>query len=159
MPSIVKLQDVINEMNPMIEECCAYLNRRTGELITLTDEELVVAETDDPDRLEEWQREDYPKLREVFQSDDWLALPDQFEINEWEIMKRYSESVDPAEWRHDLLAAIHGTGAFRSFRATIDRLDLTTQWYRFSDAAVEAIAIEWLESHGITYVREPKPEA
>ena len=159
MPSIVKLQDVINEMNPMSEECSSYLNRRTGELITLTDEELAVAETDDPGRLEDWQREDFPKLREVIQSDDWLALPDQFEINEWDIMKQYSESVDRAEWRHDLLAAIHGAGAFRSFRATIDRLDLTTQWYHFRDAAVEAIAIDWLDSHGIAYVREPESEA
>ena len=159
MPPIVKLRDVINEMNPMIEECSAYLNRRTGELTTLTDEELTVAETDDPGRLEDWQREALPKLREVLQSDDWLVLPDQFEINEWEIMKRYSESVDRAEWRHDLLAAIHGPGAFHSFRATTDRLDLTDRWYRFRDAAIGAIAIEWLDSHGITYVREPESGA
>ena len=45
--AIVSLRDVIEEMELASDEATAYVNRMTGDLITLTDEVLALAE--DPD--------------------------------------------------------------------------------------------------------------
>ena len=49
------------------------------------------------------------------------------------------------------MRAVHGSGAFRRFKDTIRRLDIEEEWYRFHAAALEVIAKEWLEAHGIAY--------
>jgi hypothetical protein len=43
MPILVNLQDVVAEMDALSDEHTAYINRKTGELITITDEEAQLA--------------------------------------------------------------------------------------------------------------------
>jgi hypothetical protein len=38
----------------------------------------------------------------------------------------------------------------------MQRLGIVDAWYRFRDAALEEIAVEFLETHGIAYNREPQ---
>ena len=40
---------------------------------------------------------------------------------------------------------------FRRFKETLCCLEIEEHWYRFCDAALESIAREWLETHGIVY--------
>ncbi len=148
----VSLHDVVNEMDVFSDEHTAYINRRTGELITLTHEELALAE--DPEAAEEapqWQQELLPKAREVRESEDFLPLPSKFEIHEWAVMERFARSVtDPTE-SDELLDALHGRRAFRRFKDALQRLELTEEWYRYREAALEEIAVEFLEANGIAY--------
>ena len=66
MAAIVSLRDVIDEMEIMSDEATSYINRKTGELITLTDEISAMAEDpDDAEEVAEWQKEILPKAREV----------------------------------------------------------------------------------------------
>jgi len=51
MTAIVSLRDVIDEMEIMSDEATSYINRKTGEIITLTDEISAMAE--DPDEAAE----------------------------------------------------------------------------------------------------------
>ena len=44
MAMTVKLQDVVGAMELRMEESAAYLNKRTGELFTLLEEELSAVE-------------------------------------------------------------------------------------------------------------------
>ena len=88
MAAIVSLRDVIDEMEIMSDEATAYINRKTGELITIADEMFSLAE--DPDEAEdapEWQKEFMPKVREVTASEDFIPLPSKFDIHEWSIME------------------------------------------------------------------------
>jgi len=73
VPATVSLKKVVEEIELLFnDEWTAYLNRRTGELHTVTaDDEYAVEHADDPD-LPDWQREDLPKAREVMDSADWL---------------------------------------------------------------------------------------
>src|SRR4030095_7729504 len=76
MAVIVSLGDVIEEMDLMSDEATAYINRKTGELITLTHEELALAE--DPEEAEDapqWQKDLLPKAREVLAAEDFIPLP------------------------------------------------------------------------------------
>jgi hypothetical protein len=155
MAVIVSLHDVVTEMDVFSDEHTAYINRRTGELITVTHEELALAE--DPDAAQEapqWQQDLLLKAREVIESEDFLPLPSKFEMHEWAIMERFARSVsDPAE-NDELLDALHGRGAFRRFKDALQRLELTEEWYRHREAALEEIAAEFLEANGIVYSRE-----
>jgi hypothetical protein len=73
MAVIVSLNDVTEQMDLTTDEATAYINRKTGELITLTHEEFALAE--DPDEAEsapQWQKELLPKAREVLASEDYI---------------------------------------------------------------------------------------
>jgi Uncharacterised protein family (UPF0158) len=157
MAVIVSLRDVIEQMDQWSDEATAYINRKTGELITLTHEELALAE--DPEAAadaQQWQKDLLPKTQEVLGSEDFIPLPSKFEIHEWSIMERFAQSVTDAAASDELDAAIHGRGAFRRFKDAVHRLGITDEWYRFREAALEEIAIEFLEEHAIAYQREPR---
>jgi hypothetical protein len=91
MAVIVSLRDFIEEMDLMTDEATAYINRKTGELITLTHEEAAL--TEDPDEAAtapQWQKDFLLKVREVLASEDYIPLPSKFEIHEWSIMERFA---------------------------------------------------------------------
>ena len=95
MAVIVSLRDFIEEMDLMSDEATAYINRKTGELITLTHEELALAE--DPEGAEDapqWQKDLLPKAREVLASEDFIPLPSKFEIHEWSIVEQLCPVTD-----------------------------------------------------------------
>jgi hypothetical protein len=156
MAVVVSLRDVIEQMDLWTDEVTAYINKKTGELITLTHEELALAE--DPDEAEDapqWQKDLLPKAQEVLGSEDFIPLSSKFEIHEWSIMERFAQSLTDVAASDELDAAIHGRGAFRRFKDAVHSLGIEDEWYRFRESALEEIAIEFLEEHGIAYQREP----
>lgn len=156
MPIPVLLREVAEEIDGAPNEMTPYLNRRTGELFTVGDEEARLVDDDEEEPEEEladWQQELLPKVREVLASDDWLELPSQFDIHEWGIMRDFAAQSPTDESRDALLNAIHGSGAFRFFRSEVDRLGLLQQWYAFRTAAIEQIAADFLEAEEIPFTR------
>ena len=157
MAAIVSLRDVIDEMEMMSDEATSYINRKTGELITITDEMFSLAEApDEADDAPEWQQEFMPKVREVAASEDFIPLPSKFDIHEWSIMERFARSVADGDVRDELEAALHGRGAFGRFKAALHRHGMADAWYRYRDAVLEAIAIDFLEAQGIEFQREAR---
>ena len=155
MAVIFSLREVIFEMDALSDQCTAYLNPKTGELITITEQDLdALRHADDPNMLAPWQLEILPKIREVVESDDFLPMSGKYEIHEWDIMRRFCNSVEDVNQREDLLDAISRPGAFRYFRDTIRRFGIEKGWYRFRDEAMKRIAIDWLEEHGIPYEQD-----
>ena len=62
MAARVKLRDVIDAMDLPNQDWQSYLNRDTGEIVTVTDEDRALVEDDaDLDDLPDWQREALPK--------------------------------------------------------------------------------------------------
>jgi hypothetical protein len=122
---------------------------KTGEIVTVTDEDRRRPLEDgdlDAEDLPEWQQETLPKMREALESGDFFSLPDKFEIHEWAMMERFSSSQARAARRNELLDAIHGAGAFRSFRIAIRRLGIEHDWFRFRQSEFEEIAKDWLKA-------------
>jgi hypothetical protein len=66
------------------------------------------------------------------------------------MMEKFAEQRPPSQ-DAELLDAISGRGAFRMFRATIKRLRIEDEWYRFREEQFAAIAREWLDEHGTRY--------
>ncbi|HYK05993.1 MAG TPA: hypothetical protein VE974_29890 [Thermoanaerobaculia bacterium] len=134
----------------------AFVNCRSGELATLSLDDVELAEDDvvDPAELPEWQAKALPRMREVVRSADWLLLPSSFEIHEWEIMKRFARTVRDSEVAERLDRALHGRGAFRMFRDAVHRLGIEPDWQRFRRSTLREIARRHLDRFGVPYVPE-----
>ena len=152
MAVVVSLKDVVDAMELPNGEWASYLNRDTGEIVTVTDEDRrAVDENEDLDSLPDWQQENLPKVREALESDRFLELPTSFDIHEWSLMERFSRDRATAMERQELLDSIHGAGAFRSFRGAIRRLRIEDEWHAFRASSLEQIARDWLEAHRNPY--------
>ena len=151
----VKLQDVVQTLDGLVEEIIAHLNKRTGELMTLSTEEFeAVEEGEDLADYPEWQHELILKAKEIMDSPDWIELPVKEDIDDYAIMEEFCYSIADPKLSEKLLSAIRGRGAYSRFRGEIDDLDLEQEWYDFRAAELEKIAVDWLKANRIAYTRE-----
>jgi hypothetical protein len=152
MPAVVSLRKVVDEIDMLFNDAwTAYLNRRTGETYTVTDEGAGAAEDPDDPLVPDWQQEEVPKILEVMESDDWIALPSKFDLHEYGIMKRFCLEIDEEAKREELLNAIAGRGAFRSFKSVIHRHGIQQQWHEYRNKEIERFVADWLDAQGIAY--------
>ncbi len=151
MAVVVSLQDVVTAMDLPNPDWESYLDPQTGEIITVTEDDLSALGDPEPELLPDWQRELLPSIRKAVESDSCLRLPTSFDIHEWSIMERFCRTVGEPSAHDELVDAIHGTGAFRAFRGALERLGLRDQWHSYRDKRLENMAREWLESNGIPY--------
>ncbi|MCU7815378.1 MAG: UPF0158 family protein [Candidatus Thiodiazotropha sp. (ex Lucinoma kastoroae)] len=147
----VSLQAVADDMT-------AYINKKTGELFTVGDEEAGLIEDGDEDDsfVPDWQKEILPKVREVLESGDFVPLPDKFEIHEYSIIERFCFSIENDDLQEELLNAIGGRGAFRYFKDTIYRRGIQDDWYSYRNEALKKIAADFLEMEGIAFVDDDR---
>jgi len=172
MSSTVKLNDIIDALDTAGDELQQYLDKRTGEIVLVTNEEMEEAEDaslgdefgveaeDEPIlELPDWQREGIAKASEILNSDEhFVALPDQSDIHEYRIMEDFCLSYDNRRVGDELHRLIKGSGAFRRFKNAINSMGVEDAWYEFRRMEFERIAIEWLENEGILYTREDATE-
>jgi methyltransferase-like protein len=155
MTAIISVKDVANEMDSMSDEISSFINKRTGELVTLSDEMFsAVEEGSDINKYPAWQQEDIIKAKEVLESDDYLQLPSKFDIHEYHIMEEFCRAFNDSEISNALLSKIKGRGAFSRFKEAIRRYDIENEWFEFREKELEKIAIEWLKKNHIAYTEK-----
>ena len=160
MSQPVKLNNVIEALETTGEEHAHYLDRSTGEIVLITNEEMEAAEEDELiSEYPNWQREALLKAREILKSENFVALPDQFDIHEYKIMEDFCLIFEDTRVGDDLHRLIKGSGAFRRFKNAIYSMGADKAWYQFRQAEIEKIAIQWLEREGIAYTREDSTDA
>jgi len=152
MTLVVSLKEIIIAMDFGSDDFHSYLNKDTGEIITITDEEIsAIQNGDDWNDYPEWQHEALASAQKVRDSSDFLPLPGQFDIHEYAIMEKFCYSVSDQNISNELSILIQGSGAFRRFKDAIRQHGFENDWYRFRDQALEEIAVEWLDRNGIAY--------
>ena len=155
MPLPVRIKDVVEALEMSADFAMHFLDRRTGEIVLVTDEEWKAADEDKPlSEYPEWQRETILKAREIQKSEHFVELPDKVEIDEYEIMETFAREYKDQRTSAELLRSIKGKGAFRRFKDTISDLGLWPEWNEFRAKEFEAIAADWLDSQEIPYTRE-----
>src|SRR5215470_15566188 len=113
----VKLSDIVEGLEFQADESFSYLNTATGEVVSVTTEELRAAENEEPlEDFPEWQHDAIRIAKDIVETDHYLPLPDRFEIHEYQIMERFCLAVDDDDMRDDLCDAIRGRGAFSRFK-------------------------------------------
>jgi hypothetical protein len=152
MAPVVKVRDIVEEMEILNDQLHAYLNKQTGELITLSSDVLEAAEDeDDLESYADWQQEDIRTAQKILNTDDYLPLPSNFDIDKYSIMEQFCHEIENDELSDELLSQIRGSGAFRRFKNAVNRHGIAEDWYRYRQSALEKIAIDWLEAHEIPY--------
>lgn len=152
MALVVTLQDVVDEMNMLSDELHSYLNRKIGRLITISNRELKAAEAgDELSSYSDWEQKAIQEAQDILDTDDYLRLRSKFDIHEYSIMERFCYEIESTELSNELLFQIKGSGTFQRFKHAIQRYNLTEDWYRYRQKALEKIAIDWLEANSIAY--------
>ena len=121
----VNLLDVIDAIDTINEEETYFYS--------IQDEEIVYA-------LDDGEDEEF-----------FIPLPTKQEVNDYQNMVNFTETIEDDKKRDWFENAIHGKGAFRRFRATVERFGMETEWYDYLEACHRELAIEWCEQHGIVY--------
>jgi len=153
MTVVVSLRDLVDELQTLSDECRAYLNKTTGEVISITNDDFAIVEENDGDwsEYDKLEKEFFEKVEKVLSSDDYLELPSQYDIHEYEIMERFCLSIPDEKISDVFLDMIRGSGAFRRFKDLIYRYNIEKDWFKFKDEAYKEIAISWLEHNGFPY--------
>lgn len=145
----VKLDDLINEIDIQMDETFTYINTHTGEVITLTREEIRAAEDEEPlEKFPDWQRENIEKAIKIIEdeNDAYLDFTLRNEYHEYEIIEEFIGTLSEDEVREELFGAIQGRGAFRRFKDGIIEHDVEKQWYEFKEKKLKELVIEWCEA-------------
>lgn len=155
MGTPVKLSEILDSMDFQTAKSSSYLDKSTGKVILLTSDEMYAAEEDESlDDYEDWERENIEIARRIVGGGDesLVPLPSKWDINEYGIMENFCYSLTEGQAKDALCVTIRGRGAFRRFKETLRVFSLVRQWYRYRDAEMKAIAIDWCEEYGIPYV-------
>lgn len=151
----IKLSELIDSMESQSDEMRSYLNRTTGEIVGVSDEEIRMAEEGDPlEKHPEWQKEIIETAKEILEDEEgkFVALPSRFDIDEYSMMERFALSVNDNEISDSLYAAIKGKGAFRRFKDEVRRFGLEEDWHRYRNERFKELAIWWCEDNKIDYM-------
>ncbi len=149
---VITLKAVIDGMDTQNETRHTFLNRRPGEFVTIGDEDITLVESDIPmENIPPEQHDAIRLTRRVLGSNDFLQLPSKYDIHEYSIMERFCLSREDEELREKLLFSIHGQGAFRRFKETVQQLGVAEEWQKFRITAFKEIAIDWLTQNKIRY--------
>lgn len=154
----VSLRNIVIEVEALQEGWKVYLNRKTGELMTITDREVRLALNEEQaSELADWLMEDFlPRVKEVVTSGDYVALPNKTSI-EFSLMEKYCDATDDAQFRESLLNAMRGHEAPVRFYDLIEAKGVQDEWEQFRQEAIRNIIAEFLESHSISYVESKSP--
>jgi hypothetical protein len=154
VPATVQLNDIIDALEMQFDESISYLDLDAGHVVIVSEELLREAEErgdEEPENLPDWQNDEWGIARRIVSTDRFIALPTKFGVDEWGIMLAFSRSMGSDGIRDDLLRAIHGAGAFRTFQDTVRRLGIEPAWFTFRTDALRRIALDWCEENQIAW--------
>jgi hypothetical protein len=127
----------------------AYLHRRTGEVLVVTDEDRELLD-DERRGLPADVRRRAELVRSADSSPDWVPVPGRWEVSETRMVVRFCVTAADPTVRDELLAALRG-GPYRRFRELVEERGLLAEWVRFRERWLEQFASEWLAAHGVPF--------
>ena len=148
MFAAVTLREIINEMAEIGDNHTAFLNRKTGELFTMNEQQRTLLENAmETHDLSEGQHQ----VRDAMDAGDLLELPAAYEHREFSTIEQFCDSINDAKQKKKLLKAIRSKQAVTSFRRVIHKLGIEQQWIGFRNVQLEQIAIDWLNDNDIRF--------
>jgi hypothetical protein len=153
MAIIVKLDDIIEGLESQSDETSSFLDKRTGEVILMTDYAMRAAEENEPiEDVPDWERELVTIAREIVAgSGQYIQLPTKYDLDEYSIMESFCTSLENQKIGDILYDLISGSGAFRRFKDAVYKYGVEDKWHAYRDNAIKDIAIEWCRQHDIEF--------
>jgi len=154
MANKAKIKDIIEEMEMQIDGYRSFINTRTGEVISVSEDDLRDAEDEKPiNNLHDWQIVNLEIANEIVENfEDYKELPTKYEINEYEIIEDFCLTIHDEKIQRMLLISIGGKGAFRRFKDMIKELEVEMDWYKYRDNRYKELAIGWCQNNKVEYI-------
>jgi hypothetical protein len=130
----LNLKKAADEFEIIDSQTHLFYNRETGEFDFFCE-------------FSDGEEVDYEK----FEDDVWVAAPNERDFDEYRIMANFAESISNPHKSELLCVALEGRGAFRRFKDTLHRVDLTEEWYKWKNEAFIEFAREWCVDNNIEY--------
>jgi len=149
----VKLSDIIEGLESQSDENSSFLDKRTGEVVLMTDYAMRAAEENEPfEDVPDWERELVSIAKEILaDTGDYIQLPTKYDIDEYSIMENFCMSLERKEIGDILYDLISGSGAFRRFKDAAYKYGVEDEWYKYRDNAMKELAIEWCRQNDIEF--------
>jgi len=159
MSVCVLLSKIVEALDIQSDEDSSYLDKITGEVISLKHDDFSVAEDGESlDDYAQWERENIQMAEKILNDchKNHLELPTKFDVHEYRIMEKFCFSIQDEEICETLCNAIRGRGAFRMFKDCIYRFEIADDWYKYRTKVLKEMAIDWCEANDITYEDDVK---
>jgi len=157
----VKLDKIIDALESVSDTQNAYYNRSTGEVICVSEDDFRLAERIEEgeesfDNLPQWEVSVIQDAIDIQNDEDekYIELPTRYDIDEYSIMEDFIRSIPDVDISQNLASSIRGSGAFRRFKDTIARFGIEDQWYKFRDAEIKRIALEWCQDNEVPFTED-----
>jgi len=149
----VKLSDIIEGMEFQSDESSSFLNKKTGEVVLMTDYAMRAAEENEPfEEVPDWERDLVSVAREIIaDTGDYVQLPTKYDIDEYSIMENFCMSLEKQEIGDILYDLISGSGAFRRFKDAVYKYGVEDEWNKYRDNAMKEIAVDWCRQNNIEF--------
>ena len=144
----VKLEELIDALEFRVEEMSIFVNKKTGKIISVLDDEFQEAEDS-----ENFDEEVVNEAKDILENgEDYIALPLKYEINEYEMIEQFCETLEDEKNKTNLQREIQGRGSFGRFKRMIKEIGIEEDWYRFKDEKYKEIVIEWCNENDLEYI-------
>jgi hypothetical protein len=149
----VKLSDIIEGLESQSDESASFLNKKTSEVVLMTDYAMRAAEENEPlEEVPDWERDLVSIAKEILaNTGEYIQLPTKYDIDEYSIMENFCMSLDKKEIGDILYDLISGSGAFRRFKDAVYKYRVEDEWLKYRDNAIKEIAIEWCRQNNIEF--------
>ncbi|MGO4109101.1 UPF0158 family protein [Paenibacillus sp. YAF4_2] len=154
MKKPVKLDELVGEIEMDLEDTFTYIDVTTGEVITLTGEEIRAAEDERPlENFPEWQRENIERAICILEDEQgkYADFTLKNDYNEYELIEKFISTLEDEKINEALNDAIIGKGAFRRFKDKVIEFGIDKQWYTYKENRIKELVIEWCIEHDIEF--------
>ncbi len=132
----VDLEQVVMALTRMEEEGDAYYSKY--------DERVVYPQLEDSDDFDD-DFEDFMNSRE------YLFIERIDGQERYNIMHSFAQGQKNGNVKDWLMNSLSGKGAFRRFRASLERFGMEGEWYDYEASSLRALAMDWCEENGVVY--------
>ena len=137
MRQAINLNELIEALDLQSEFLVFFLDEKTGEILTLTGEEVASGKSD-------------PVAHEIVTSDRYIPLPT--DLDKKGMMMEFASKVEDEEIQKDLLQGIDDEGAFSRFNVAAHMHQVEGLWLPFIQKKLKDRAIAFCKEHGVRYV-------
>lgn len=147
----VKIKSVIEALLFTESDCTSYINKKTGEIASISDAESEHVHQELDETIPEWIVAGIPRIKAILESDVFIEMPSQFELHEEKIMVSFCKTVEKEDVKNYLLKTLSGKAATENFATYIEKFDLHDSWTTHRNNAVKQVALDFLNSHNISF--------
>lgn len=142
-PLVIDAEELVMALEMQDEGARYFLDRETGELHFVMDDELDAEWALDEEETGGDDKVDYTAER-------FLEVERVPSHVGWEVMRDFVEQLPDDRSTQQLAQALSGKSPFRRFQdVLLNYPNVREQWFQFHTAAYCAIAEEWLRANGI----------